>query len=325
MRSDRPLLFLITAILCVLFFKFCACNIEETEHAVIFSFGRPLKVILHHKEKASNFDQSVASGLTIITGAGFLFKAPWHSVHRVESRILCTDPPPFRVLMGGEMRDLDYFCLWRITAPQIFLGRISSEANGNLLIEEVVGSKLLTELQSKSFTTESDAIARARAAAQIELHAEGIELVGLHVKEFCAASDSRRQAVARLVQNYQADADAVLHDAQQQAQLVCAEADATAEAVLAAARREAEAIRADADALALQIRSDGFEYTAADRIPPQKLGTKVRGSKADQDFFSFLQSLAALEKIPLDKSQIILKKNLLETVIENLPEPQPLQ
>jgi len=306
MRSDRPLLFLIVAILCVLFFKFCACNLEETEHAVIYSFGQPLRVILH--------DESAPA-----TGAGFVFKAPWHSVHRVESRIICAEPTPCRILTpSGEVRDLSYFCLWRINGPEAFLGRISSEANGNLLIEEVVGSKLSAEFQSKMTRPDAAAVERAHAAAAKELRAEGIDLLAVHVKELRPTAETASQVAARLVENYRNTAQALIDDAEQSAQAARAEADSAAGVALAAAEREAEATKTDMDAKVLQIRSHGFEYDSDDAIPAEKRGTKVLGSEADPEFFSFLQSLSALEKLPLDRSELVLKRDVLDSLIRDL-------
>jgi len=320
MKSDRPLLILIFAILCVLFFRFCACNVEETEHAVIYSFGRPIKVILHQSDNAANFDDAVAGGVEVLTGAGFLFKAPWQSVYRVDSRLLCCDPPRCRIaLPGGTQKELNYSCLWRVADPLLFLTRVSNETNGSLAVEKIASSQLSAAFQARASEPEPAVIAGAKSAAASKLRADGIELVDVHVQWFDLAAGGRQAADARLVESYKAKAAATAQEAARNAESIRAEADAAAGQKLALARREAENVRATSESESLRIINDGFTSSPGDGPRDARPGARVRGASADPEFFRFLQSVSALEKLPLDRSTIILRKNLLDSVIEKMP------
>ena len=267
-KSERPILLLIFAILCLLFFKFCACNIEETEHAVIYSFGRPTKIIVHRTENAADFDRTVAEGVRVITGAGFLFKAPWHSVHRVDARLLHAAPAASTIVLpNGEPRELSYCCMWRIVDPLKFLMQSSSEANGTLAVQEAVGTQLVAAFQSKDFSSEADAVRHVHEVAAHQLRPEGIELCNVHVKGLHVTPAGRAAAVARITEACRAEALAMTEDAARTAKQIRAEADAAADLATAAATREADGIRARAESESLRIINDGFTYSSKDPVP----------------------------------------------------------
>jgi len=322
MRSDRPILVLIFAILCVLFFKFCACNVEETEHAVICSFGRPVKVIVHQAENAKDFDTNVADGVAVLTGAGFTFKAPWHSVHRLDSRLQQANRHVPIVTTQGELLDLHYCCIWRISDPLQFMMRTSNETNGELAVERIVGSRLVAALQSAPGEGGPDPAESARAAAAAELRNEGIELAAVYITSMNLSERGRSGALARLADRFQLAAQATLREAEHSAAMIRREADTATELAVASAQRDAENVRGQAEAEAIRIVEQGFTYSSRDSVPPEKVGTQVRGARADPQFFRFLQSLWAIEQAPADRTTIILKKDVLRSIISN-PLNQP--
>ena len=322
MKSERPILLLIFAILCLLFFKFCACNIEETEHAVIYSFGQPIKIIIHRSQNAADFDHAVAEGVQVITGSGFLFKAPWHSVHRVDARVLYAAPSPTTIMLpSGESRELAYCCLWRVADPLNFLMRISNEANGTLEVQNAVEAHLVAALQSGDLASESQALDGVRSAAARTLREHGIELCDMHVKGLHLTPAGRIAAVARLTETCKSEVQSLTQDADREAEGIRAEADTAAELAVAAAQREAQGIRARSESESLRIISEGFTYSSKDPVPQEKVGASVRGAQADPEFFRFLQSLSAFEQAPPERTAIILKKDLLESVLRDLPDP----
>jgi len=318
MKSDRPIVLLIAAIICVLFFKFCACNVEETEHAVICSFGRPVKVIVHQAQNAKDFDTDVAGGVPVQTGAGFTFKAPWHSVHRLDSRIQQANPRLPIVTRKGEMLDLHFSCIWQIVDPLQFMMRMSNETNGRLAVERIAGSHLVAALQSESAEDGGDPIEAARTAAARELRAEGISLPGLHVTSLNLTEGGRAGALGRLAERFHAAAQAALQEAQHAADGIRREADTAAELAVAAAQRDAVSIRAHSEADAIRIAQQGYTYSSRDPVPRDKIGMQVRGAQANPEFFRFLQSIWAIEQAPADCTAI-LRNDIIQSIIRDLP------
>jgi len=319
-RSDRPILILIFAIICVLFFKFCACNVEETEHAVICSFGRPVKVIVHQAANAKDFDADVAGGVAVLTGAGFTFKAPWHSVHRLDSRLQQANPHVPIVTGQGEMLDLHFCCIWQIIDPLQFMMRMSNETNGQLAVERIVGSHLVAALQSKPAEDGKNPVEAAKAEAADELRAEGIGLPGVHITAMNLTGRGRAGSLARLADRFQMAAQATLQEAQYTADGIRREADAAAELDIAAAQRDAATVRTQSEADAIRIAEQGYTYSSRDAVTQEKLGTQVRGAQADPGFFRFLQSIWAIEQAPAGRTAIVLRKDIFQSIIHDLPD-----
>ena len=79
----------------------CLVAVDETEYAVVTSFGRIVAV------------HGVVPGT-----AGLHYKGPWQSVLRVDHRLRAFDPPP-REVITGDKRNLEVasYLIYRVADP----------------------------------------------------------------------------------------------------------------------------------------------------------------------------------------------------------------
>ncbi len=113
----------------------CLLAVDETEYAVVTSFGRVVAV----------------HGMTPGT-AGLHFKLPWESVLRVDQRLRAFDPPP-REVITGDKRNLEVaaYLIYRVADPVQFVRGSGSLEQAEARLSERVSAAL------------SDAIGRARS------------------------------------------------------------------------------------------------------------------------------------------------------------------
>ena len=89
----------------VLFGLSCLVVVDETEYAIVTSFGDVAAV--HGKEPGS---------------AGLHFKRPWQSVLRVDRRLRAFDPAP-REVITADKRNLEVasYLVYRVADPLVFV------------------------------------------------------------------------------------------------------------------------------------------------------------------------------------------------------------
>ena len=114
--------------LAILVFLGCCClvAVDETEYAVVTSFGKIVAV--HGVEPGT---------------AGLHYKSPWQSVLRVDHRLRAFDPPP-REVITGDKRNLEVasYLIYRVADPVQFVRGSGSLDQAEARLSERVAAAL---------------------------------------------------------------------------------------------------------------------------------------------------------------------------------------
>jgi len=331
----------------------CLFTVSEREQVVVTQLGRPIWVIsgarteeeqkiLREEIRQTNEESDL--DVKVSFGAGLYYKIPflWEATH-FDNRLLAYESDPHPITTRDKRTLIvDNFARWRITNPLRFMRNVRTEAEAQARLDDIIYSVLRRELGQREYqevirTTNNIfdrelEFALSDAVSRIEV---GREEINQKVTEECApaARDfgvlvidvrirraelpqenmdkvySRMQAERkRIAMRYEEEGKA------EQAKIM-AETDKEVKIKLADAFRKARVIEGEGEADALRIYAQGF--TEDDPTTGQE--RTVRGYQSDPEFYEFLRSLEALEKVADDDSTFILTtRNQLFRLLESL-------
>ncbi len=229
----------------------CLVAVDETEYAVVTSFGRIVAI------------HGVVPGT-----AGLHFKRPWESVLRVDHRLRAFDPPP-REVITGDKRNLDVasYLIYRVADPVQFVRGSGSLDQAEARLSERVAAALSDSIGRRDLavlvTTDpargslEDLTGEAlRAVAPPALSELGIEVVDLGLRRFNHPLEVR-PAVFELIRSERRQVAARLRaEGEAQYTTITSQADRTRDTLLAQADAEAERIRGQALAESTRILNE---------------------------------------------------------------------
>ena len=254
MKTRRAVVWVIgLAALAILVFLGCCClvAVDETEYAVVTSFGRIVAV------------HGVVPGT-----AGLHYKRPWESVLRVDHRLRAFDPPP-REVITGDKRNLEVasYLIYRVADPVQFVRGSGSLEQAEARLSERVAAALSDAIGRRDLavlaTTDpargslEDLTGEAlRAVAPSALSELGIEVVDLGLRRFNHPLEVR-PAVFELIRSERRQVAARLRaEGEAQYTTITSQADRTRDTLLAQADAEAERIRGQAQAESTRILNE---------------------------------------------------------------------
>ncbi len=229
----------------------CVVAVDETEYAVVTSFGRIVAV------------HGVEDGTT-----GLHFKLPWQSVVRVDHRLRAFDPPS-REVITGDKRNLEVasYLIYRVADPVQFVRGSGSLEQAEARLSERVAAALsdaigrgdLAALATTDpargsiddLTGEVRRIVASPALAEL-----GVEIVDLGLRRFNHPLEVR-PAVFELIRSERRQVAARLRaEGEAQYTTITSQADRTRDTILAQADAEAERIRGQAQAESTRILNE---------------------------------------------------------------------
>jgi membrane protease subunit HflC len=229
----------------------CLVTVDETEYAVVTSFGRIVAV--HGVEPGTS---------------GLHFKRPWQSVLRVDHRLRAFDPPP-REVITGDKRNIEVasYLIYRVADPVRFVRGSGSLEQAEARLSERVAAALSDSIGRRDLavlaTTDPErwsledltreALLAVAPAARSEL---GIEVVDLGLRRFNHPLEVR-PAIFELIRSERRQVAARLRaEGEAQYITITSQADRTRDTILAQADAEAERIRGQAQADSTRILNE---------------------------------------------------------------------
>lgn len=261
--------------------------VDETEHAVITQFGRPVAVI---------------------SDAGLYYKlpAPIQRVTRFERRTLFTAPPSTELLTADKKNVVvETYVSWRIVDPLRYLTALRTREFAETRLTALVQSELGSALGDLPFTTlvpgdsrEGSAdggVNAGLAALESSVHEAcrsvaaddfGVEIVSLGVTRLNFPPQNLQSVFARMRAERSRIARGYRSEGKAEAEKIRAEADRERSDIVAAAEAEAARLRGEGEAEAARIYGDAY----ADH----------------ESFYRFLRTLESYERVLGDNTTLVL-------------------
>ena len=229
----------------------CLVAVDETEYAIVTSFGQVSAI--HGVEPGT---------------AGLHFKLPWQSVLRVDRRLRAFDPAP-REVITGDKRNLEVasYLVYRVADPLVFVRGAGSVEQAEARLGERISAALSDAIGRRDLaalaTTDQaswaldelsrETLGAVAPAARSEL---GIEVVDLGLRRFNHPLEVR-PAVFELIRSERRQVAARLRaEGEAQYTTITSQADRDRDAILAQAEAEAERIRGQAQAESTRILNE---------------------------------------------------------------------
>jgi membrane protease subunit HflC len=252
-----------------------AYTIDETEQAIIIEFGRPV-------------DKPVIE-------AGLHFKMPWRQLVKFDNRILEYDVEPKAILSLDKKRlEVDNYARWRIGDPLMFYKAVRTINGGLNRIDPIVYSELRVELGKHNLTEIVDK--RREKIMEIvtvetrkKLVEYGIDIHDVRIKRADLSKENERAVFDRMIAERERQAKQYRSEGEEEALKIRAETDKEKTIILAEAYKQSQEIKGEGDASAVEIYARAF--------------------KSDPQFYTFVRTLEAYQKVIDDRTTLILSTN----------------
>ena len=252
-----------------------AYTIDETEQAIIIEFGRPV-------------DKPVIE-------AGLHFKMPWRQLVKFDNRILEYDVEPKAILSLDKKRlEVDNYARWRIGDPLMFYKAVRTINGGLNRIDPIVYSELRVELGKHNLTEIVDK--RREKIMEIvtvetrkKLVEYGIDIHDVRIKRADLSKENERAVFDRMIAERERQAKQYRSEGEEEALKIRAETDKEKTIILAEAYKQSQEIKGQGDASAVEIYASAF--------------------KSDPQFYTFVRTLEAYQKVIDDRTTLILSTN----------------
>ena len=340
MSPIKQITIAVAAVLAITIILGCAFTVSEREQMVITQLGRPIRIIsgARNEEEQKELLKEIEainedSGLNVKVdfGAGLRFKIPFlQEATRFDNRLLAYESDP-RPITTVDKRTLivDNFARWRISNPLQFMRKVRTEQAAKSRLDEIIYSVLMRELGKRLYQeiirTSNRILERELEFALSDAVTEigvGREEIMERVTEQCVPKarefgvlikDIRLGRVelpednkAKVYNRMQAERQriAMKYEEQGKAEQTKIKADTDKEVLIkkANAIRKARVLEGEGEAEALRIYAQGFSETD----PETNETLHVRGYQSDPDFYEFLRSLEALEKVADEETTFVL-------------------
>jgi modulator of FtsH protease HflC len=294
MKYRKKILIVLLILLGLVWAQTALFVVEATETAIVARFSSPLKPLY-------------LPGLHI--------KAPWpiDSVYRFDKRILTYDHVPTEFLTEDKKNILiDSFAVWRIDDEHAYLAKLRSRSTTEVFLLEIItaalgeitGNHPLSDfINSDPSKIRLDEINRtlAESCRKSAMKGFGIEIIDARINMFNFPDQNRTSVITRMRAERSRIATKYRSEGQEEALKIEAVTEKERRTILAEAEREAEVIRGKAEAEAIRIYGEAY--------------------KEDPEFYEFLRTLEAYEKIVDSNTTVILdeKSKILKAMKEGAP------
>ena len=340
MSSALKIALVVAVIVVIVVIASCAFTVSEREQVVVTQLGRPIRIISGARteeerqairgdieRRNKEFDLTVK----VSFGAGLYFKIPFLQQAVVfDNRLLAYQSDP-RPITTRDKRTLivDNFARWRIANPLRFMRSVRTEQAAQARLDDVIYSVLRRQLggqsyqemirtSNKIFERElefelSDAVSSITVGREVimkrvteqcapALLEFGILLIDVRIQRVELPEDNKEKVYGRMQAERQRIAMKFEEQGKAEQMKITAETDKEVMIKLAAANRQARVIEGEGEAEALRIYAQGFTETD----PTTNEERRVQGYQSDPDFYEFLRSLEALEKVVDEDTTFVL-------------------
>lgn len=328
--------------------------VTEIDQAVVFQFGRPVRVIVGkvifpeeetmRQDYQSDLDERNVNIRFSETGAGLYFKLPFiQQVEYFEDRILESDADPDLMTTRDQKRILvNSISRWHISNPLLYKQTLGTMSTAASRLAEIIRSTLRNKMGEYDFIeivrstnqlldTRVEIPEQKRVPIQVgrtkileevtRLSREAAKEFGIYIIDVrIKRSDPPEQNMQAIYENMIAErkriAERYRAEGNRQATFIRAETDRLVKTMRAEAERDAQIIRGQADAEAARIYAQGFIKEATGQ-PPER----IEGFETDPEFYRFIRSLDTLEKTLDQNTSLILSTN--SDLLRFLSSPNP--
>ncbi|MGH7076184.1 MAG: protease modulator HflC [Stellaceae bacterium] len=233
-------------------------TVNQTEEAIVLSFGKPVRVI--HK-------------------AGLHWKEPWQSTIYYDKRLLDYEPPAEEVIAADQKRlVVDAYCRFIIAKPLLFYQTMGTEAVARTRLNSIISDSLRrvvgdVVLQAVVSSKRAEIMREIRDQVNAQAKGFGIDVVDVRIRRADLPEENSKAIYARMTAERQREAAQFRAEGAQQAQTIRAEADKEKIEIVANAQKQSQILRGQGDAKATLIYAKAFDR--------------------DTSFFAFYRSLEA--------------------------------
>ena len=224
---------------------------------------------------------------------GLYFKTPFiQDVSRMESRILGNDATPAEYLTLDKKRLVaDPITRWRVADPLKFYTTVHDESGAGARLQDIVNSELRSELANRQFDaiigSERDTMMQQVAGnARTKAKDFGIHVVDVRIKRADLPNEVEESVFGRMRAERERVAKQYRSEGEGEAAKIRAETDKERQILIAKAYEVSQKIRGEGDAQSTAIYAGAY-----DKNP---------------EFYAFVRSLDAYEKLMSEKSTIVV-------------------
>jgi len=254
-------------------------TVDETEYAIVTSFGKPVRTITE-------------------PGLYWRLPAPAQTVLRFDNRLQIFDPRPTEnFTLDRKNLVVDSYTCWQISDPNRFLEKTQTMAGAENSLAVLVASQLSTELGAHELSAvvsveedevQLDSIMRTvtERCREVALDEYGIEVVDVNIKRVNLPEENKQSVYQRMRAEREQKAKEYRAEGEERATIIRADTEKQQREILSAAYKEAQEIKGEGEAQAIRL------YSAAYREDPE--------------FYRFLRTLTAYEKILTKDTTLVL-------------------
>ncbi|MGB6128532.1 MAG: protease modulator HflC [Psychrilyobacter sp.] len=259
-------------------------QVSEIENAVVIRLGKPKEVV---------------------TEPGLYVKLPFvDDVRYFDKRLLNYDAAPKGIIIKGKKSIvIDNYARWRITDPLLFLQSVQNIAGAQARLDDIVYSELRREMGkytlSEIISSKRDLIMEnVTAESKSKAKSSGIEIVDVRIKRVELPKENEQNIYKRMEAERNQQAKKYRAEGREKSLEITSQADQEKTIILAEAYRKSEELKGEGDAQALVIYADAYNR--------------------DPEFYKFMKTLEAYEKVMDSKTKVILSTdselwNMLQT------------
>jgi membrane protease subunit HflC len=256
----RALIFagLVVAIAVVVLLFTVPFIVDQTEQALVLSFGQPIR---------------------LVEQPGLGFKKPWQSTIYYDKRLLDYEPATEEVIASDQKRlVVDAYCRFKIANPLLFYQTMGTELVARTRLRSIISDSLRrviggVELQAVVSSKRAAIMLQIRDEVNAQAKGFGIDVVDVRIRRADLPEENSKAIYERMIAERQREAAQFRAQGAQQAQEIRAEADKQRIEIIATAQKQSQILRGDGDADSTRIYAAAFEQ--------------------DPGFFGFYRSLEA--------------------------------
>ena len=213
-------------------------------------------------------------------------------VNRMDARITASDVTPAEYLTLDKKRLVaDPITRWKVSEPLKFFTTVHDEGGARARLDDIVNSELRRELASRNFDEiigdQREAVMHEVAKnARLKALEFGIHVVDVSIKRADLPNEVEESVFGRMRAERERVAKQYRSEGEEQAAKIRAEADKERTILLAKAYETSQKIRGEGDALSSSIYAQAYGK--------------------DPEFYAFVRSLDAYDKLLDDKTTLIL-------------------
>lgn len=247
-------------------------TVSETTSAIVIRFGNPKRVIMK---------------------PGLYAKLPFiDDVRYFDKRIQGYDAAPKGIIINQKKSIvIDNFAKWRISNPLLFLQSVQNTTGAQERLDDIVYSELRREMGkftlSEIISSKRDLIMKdVTTESRRKAKSSGIEIVDVRIKRVELPKENESNIYKRMEAERNQQAKKYRAEGKEKGLEITSQADQEKTIILAEAYRKSQEIKGAGDAKALEIYAEAYNK--------------------DPEFYKFMKTLEAYEKVVGKKTKVIL-------------------